>query len=91
MEIKMTHTDELLMERLKKEAREWINLELEARMAAVEDELAVQADVGSNLHCGGTIEKHVQDARAYARQEILRELEVQADEWVEEEYNKRMV
>lgn len=87
----MGHTDEVLMERLKKEAKQRVALELEARMAAVEDEVALQADVGSNLHGSGIIEKHVKDATAYARQEILRELEVQADEWVKEEIKKRRV
>jgi hypothetical protein len=87
----MVHTDEVLMERLKKEAQQRIALELEARMAAVEEEIAVQAEVGSNLHCGGTVEKHVKDATAYARQEILRELEVEADEWIRGELKKRSV
>jgi hypothetical protein len=87
----MAHMDEVLMERLKKEAKKRIALELEARMAAVQEEITVQADVGSNLHCGGTIEKHVKDATEYARQEILRELEVEADEWIRNEMKKRSV
>ena len=85
----MAHVDEVLMERLKKEAKQRMEVELEARMAAVEEELAVQADVGKNLHCGCTVEKHVHDATAYARQEILRELEVEADQWVKKEMEKR--
>jgi hypothetical protein len=87
----MGHVDEVLLERLKKEAKQRMALELETRMAAVADEIAVQADVGSNLHCGGTIEKHVKDATAYARQEIIRELEIEADEWVKEEMKKNSV
>jgi hypothetical protein len=85
----MTHTDEILHERLKRESEKWIELELEARMAAAAEEIAHQADVGSNLHCGGTVKKHVEDATAYARQEILRELEVQAEDWIREELRKR--
>ena len=85
----MAHTDEVLLERLRKEARSWMELELEARMAAATEEIAIQADVGANLHCGGTVKKHVEEATAYARQEILRELEVQAEDWVREELKRR--
>jgi hypothetical protein len=85
----MAQVDELLRRRLKREAEQWIEQELEARMAAAEEEINLQADIGSNLHCTGTVNKHIEDATAYARQEILRELEVQAEDWIREELKKR--
>ena len=41
----MTKENEVLREKLKKEAQQWIELEMEARMAAAAEEIAVQVDV----------------------------------------------
>jgi hypothetical protein len=80
----MPFENEILREKLRKEMKGWIELELEARMAAAAEEIAVQADIGANVHCEGTIRKHVTDATSYAEQEMRRELEVEAEKRVEE-------
>lgn len=79
----MTHSDELLRANLRKEARKWMELEMEARMAAAVEEIATQAEVGSNILPEAAVQKHVTDATRYAEQEIRRELELAAEEWVE--------
>jgi len=85
----MTHENEILSSRLKREAQQWIELEMEKRMAAAEEEIKYPADVGSNIYMDEITSKHVKDATDYARQEIRRELEMDAERWIEEELKKR--
>lgn len=80
----MTYVDEVRLARLKKEANSWIEREMEARMAAAVEEIATQADVGSNVLPEALIQKHITDATRYAEQEIRRELEMEADKWIED-------
>ena len=79
----MTYVDEVRVARFRKEANKWIETEMEARMAAAVKEIATQAEAGSNALPEEVIEKHITDATKYAEQEIRRELEMEADKWVE--------
>ena len=79
----MIHNDEIRRASLRKEADQWIELEMETRMAAAAEEIATQADVGSNILPEPAIQKHVTDATRYAEQEIRRDLEMEADSWIE--------
>jgi len=80
----MNYVDEVRMARLRKEANNWIEGEMEARMAAAVEEIATQADVGSDALPEDVIQKHITDATRYAEQEIRRELELEADKWIED-------
>ncbi len=86
----MTKENEVLREKLKKEAQQWIELEMEARMAAAAEEIAVQVDVGSNIHCGGKMQEHATKATSYAEQEMRRELEVEADRRIEKKLKESL-
>lgn len=79
----MTHKDEVRVARLRREADKWIEEEMEARMAAAAEEIAVQAEVASNAVPESVVQKHVEEATRYARQEMLRELELEAESWIE--------
>ena len=79
----MTRTEELSRARLRKEANKWIEMEMETRMAAAVEEIAMQAEVGSNILPEHAVQKHVTEATSYAEQEIRRELELEAEEWIE--------
>ena len=85
----MRQENEFLRERLRKEADQWVEVEMEKRMAAAEEEIKLQADLGSNIYVDEITSRHVRDMTAYARQEIRRELEMDAERWIEEELKKR--
>jgi hypothetical protein len=85
----MTRENEMLRQKLTDEARQWIEVEYEARMDAASDEIETQANLGGNLFHDEIIHKHVRDATAYAGQEIRRELEMESEKWIEEEMKRR--
>jgi hypothetical protein len=84
----MGYKDEIFYRRLREEADQWIEREMEARMGYASEEIETQADVGSNLFGDSTIKKHMRDATAYAEQEIRRGLEMEAEKRIEEELKK---
>jgi len=79
-----------LREKLRREAAEWIEKELEKRMEYAEAEILKQANVAMDAVGAGKAKKHVEKAMAYAEQEIRVELDNYSRVWIEEEVKKRL-
>lgn len=77
-----------IREKLRKEADEWIERELAIRMGHADAEIERQADI-SSIACGeSTAKQHINKAHAYAEEEIRRDLEHEARQWIENEKKK---
>lgn len=82
--------EEKLREKLRKEADDWIEKELNKRMEYAEAEILKQANVALEAVGTNKAQKHVVSAMAYAKQEIRVELDNYSRVWIEEEVKKRL-
>jgi len=82
--------EEKLREKLKKEAEEWVEKELNKRMDYAEAEILKQANVALEAVGANKAQKHVVDAMAYAEREIWVDLDNYSRVWIEEEVKKRL-
>ncbi|MCJ7500522.1 hypothetical protein MUP29_09720 [bacterium] len=85
----MINIEEKVREKLEKEAAQWVEEELEKRMAYARDAIDYQVDVSADMcgECGAN--KHIREASALAEEGIRQELEFEADGWVEGKLKER--
>lgn len=77
--------------KLRKEADEWIEKELEIRMEHADAEIERQADI-SSISCGeGAAKRHIKTAHIFAEEEIRRDLEHEAKLWMDGEIKKHSI
>jgi hypothetical protein len=84
----MIDIEEKFRERLKKEARQWVEDELARRMEHARAEIRRQVEIASESCGEERARKRMADAIAYAEEEIHKELENEA--WVRVEEQMRV-
>ena len=85
----MIDMEQKVRETLEKEAAQWVDAELQKRMAYARESIQYQADISAPL-CGESgAKKHIREASALAEEGIRQELEFEADGWVESTLKER--
>ena len=85
----MIDMEQKVREKLEKEAAQWVEEELERRMAYARDAIDYQVDVSVAMCGEGGAKKHIRDASALAEEGIRQELEFEADGWIEGKLKER--
>lgn len=84
----MDNTEDNFLQRLEKEAAQWVEKELFARMIHAKEAIQEQVDISlpdiGPSHAGD----HFKKAMAFAQENLRMELELEAQAWIDEEIRK---
>ena len=85
----MIDMEQKVREKLEKEAAQWVEEELEKRMAYAREAIEYQTVVSSEMCGEDGAKRHIRGASALAEEGIRQELEFEADGWVEGKLKER--